>query len=153
MTQMTLVDEGWTDTVRDLRAAKNGYLDAFAGANFSAMVSLMDAWQSQIWVDTGALADSAFVTKPDRRKNNQESIAGFVAPYANIVEVVHPSRPYILRSTYVENETQLLNHIATETERLQANGLGLDSVHSPYPQQGRFQPREKGTTSRKWGAY
>lgn len=75
-------------------------------ASYAGATAMMDAWLAgNIWVDTGALKNSHFVDYPIAV--NTESPAGFVAPYTNIVEVVHPTRSGYLSQTYAASGSDI----------------------------------------------
>lgn len=153
MTQFAIFDEGWKPLVEALRKAGDVYADAFDAALYQQGTHVMDVLQEGVWFDTGALADSAFVTRPAMRSGMPEVIIGFVAPYAAIVEFVHPRRPFFIRRTWIAEQPNVLDNVARFTERNAAALVTVSSVPEKYPEQGEFEPRVSGVDRRrKWGS-
>lgn len=137
MTDFSLKAEGFAGVIDALRDSIEQNEDAVNGAVYEAAQATMDEIQRDIWVDTGDLKASAFVAKEDIEETG-EVVLGYVAPYAPIVEVVHPTRPNYIARTFNTFVPQMETVFGETLANLVEGEQGLDAVAERYPEQGEF---------------
>lgn len=151
MVQISVNAQGLAQLERDISDAGASYELALRGAMVGAAVVLARDWARAIWVDTGAAKDSIYVMEGDHASGLIEGVVGVAAPYAAIVEKVHPRKPGLLADVAMKSEPRMMATIETLTNRLAARGGGPDNVSHPFRRDPGFTARDrnKGKAAQK----
>lgn len=130
--------------VRRARAAHNGAL--LEGAQLA-----MDLILKGIWVDTGDLRDSNYVSDPDNRRGvaRAQALLGFLAPYTALVEFTHPTNPYHISRTVAHNLRRIDQHVATWVAKLYKGRQTTLDVPRRHPRVGKFENRRANRKARR----
>jgi len=131
--------EGIEAATRELGKFSEDIKQAASDGSYEFAQTIMDEWLAgpDLWRDTGALADSNFVTVPTLGET--EVATGFVAPYTVHNEDNHPFNPGYLEKTYVRNLDKAVQAGAEQVEKT----LTLDEPPvKRHPAVGRFDRRD-----------
>lgn len=129
------------DTIRELQAASKALARAFKGGMKAGGAVIARKIKANIPIDTGAMEDSIYV--------QDNAVVGIAAPYAAIVEEVHPTKAHFTKRAVLDAQDKAVDVIAKTTDKLSATGGGPESVHHEFRDRPGYIPRETFHGKRK----
>lgn len=138
----SIMDEKSIDeTIAELRAADKRLVRAFKGGLKAGGAVIARKISANTPQDTGAMEDSIYV--------QDDGVVGVAAPYAAIVEEVHPTKAHFIKRAVLDSQDKAVDAIAKTTDKLSATGGGPADVHHEFRDRPGYIPRETFSGKRK----